>query len=165
MNWEELWVPNQWDECVATDVAGVAQGIESYLGRRGVELGVARRQVARAIVEYIWRRQSRRAVDLRGPKTGGRRPEGWEERHEEIWCQWLEQRLTPESFEIEVMWPVFGDDRRTWEVRCDGWREELLAFLPAWTLRSWEKFEEINPLPMDEWGGSGVDDDAGSADG
>lgn len=165
MNWDELWVPNQWGECVATDVAGVAHCIESYLGRRDIELGVSRRQIARTIVEYVWRRQRRLALQLRGPQSGSRRPEGWDIRHEEIWRQWLEQRLTPESFEEEVLLPVFGVDQRTWEASCDGWREELLAFLPAWTLRSWDKFEEINPMPMDEWGGSGVDDDAGSADG
>lgn len=162
MHWEQLWETNQWGECVATDVAGVAHGIESYLGRRGLELGVTRQQIARTIVEYVWRRQSQHAAALLGPKNRGRRPEGWEERHEEIWCQWLEQRLTPESFEIEVMRPVFGDDVQTWEKRCHGWREEIFAFLPAWTLRSWEKFEEINPIPLDEWG---ADDDAGSADG
>jgi hypothetical protein len=163
MDWEALWEPNQWGECVATDCAGIAHGVESYLGRRGIELGVSRTQVARAIVEYVWRRLGgRRAAELRGPRTGGRRPEGWEAQHEDIWCQWLGERLTPEGFEIEVMLPVFGTDRRTWESRCDGWRDELFAFLPAWTLRSWDKFDEINPIALDEWA---ADDDAGSADG
>jgi hypothetical protein len=165
LNWDDMWEENRWGECVATDVAGVVSGIATYLERRGFELGVPQRQIFRTLMEWIWRRQRRRMSDLRGPRTRAGCPAGWMAQHEDIWCQWIENRLTTESFEAEVLEPVFGTDVRTWEAACDGWRGELFFFLPYWVGRSFEKLEEISPgSAPDDALPAAPDDDAGSAD-
>jgi hypothetical protein len=165
--WDELWTENRWGECVATDVAGIVSGIVSYLERRGFDRGVPNQQIARTIIEWIWRRQTRRANQMRGPRTRAAWPAGWTAQHEDTWCEWIEIRLTPESFEAEVLMPVFGTDTRTWETVCGGWREELFYFLPSWVERSFDRLEEISPgsaPPDDSRSATGADDDAGSAD-
>ena len=165
LRWNDLWVENQWGECVATDVEGLASSIRIYLERRGLELGISERQIAQTIIEWIWRRQIHTFYQLHGPRTRSAWPSGWDVSHEDVWSQWIEKHLTPESIEDEILYPVFGSDVRSWEGRCDGWRNELYYFLPFWIERSFERLDEmIRGNVQDDTQSASADDEPASAD-
>jgi transposase len=48
-----------------------------------------------------------------------------------------------------VLDPVFGNDVRLWEAGIEGWREELIQFLPFWIQRSRDIVETFDATPLD----------------
>lgn len=84
-------------------------------------------------------------------------PEDWTGEKEMIWRQWIAHVCDLTEWENEVIEPVFGTESRFWEsVSGTGWRQEILEFLPWWSLRTAEQFAEIDPTPYPEIGEGSV---------
>jgi len=82
------------------------------------------------------------------PQNPSSRPAGWTEKEEEIWIDWINYHCTLDDWSAEVMEPVFGSNVRMWEAQMDGWREELLQFLPWWIRRSAIIVAAFDPTPL-----------------
>ena len=150
MDWEELFESYGWDDRSASDDALLlAERIERFVRRQKVELTLPPARLARQILEYVWMRQGLSAYEVafaRKPVL----PAGWTAAHERQWIDWIWHVFDLEDWRQTVMAPVFGTDVRSWEVRVDGWREEVFGFLPTWIARSMKRFEEIDVTPLPE---------------
>ena len=96
---------------------------------------------------YLHLRQNTSRLNISYPRMSVFKPNGWTERHEELWNDWIHYTFSEDSWHNEVMYPVFGRDVREWELYMDGWREELFEFLPWWMRRSVNIVEEYDPTP------------------
>ena len=74
-------------------------------------------------------------------------PLDWTEYEERLWRDWIEQNFPYESWEDEVLYPLFGTSSEPWEESVPGWRDELHQFLWTWIRRSSEIVRIFDPMP------------------
>ena len=142
-----MFAVNRYGECIADDVEHIVKEFETYVRRRGLFLELPPSEVASQMMNYIQLRHSMHPLHISNPRNRPSMPEDWSEYDEELWLDYLDQRFTIESWQCEVMYPVFGSELHLWEEPCDGWRDELLDFLPWWISRSRKIIEELYPNP------------------
>jgi len=128
--------PNKYGEYAAEDVSAIVESFARYIRRHGVVPELEPRRMAGQIMRYIQLRKKAHFLDIAGPMFVPSAPEGWSEYDEEVWQEWIDYTFTLDSWVTEVMNPIFGSDSRLWEATIEGWREELLQFLPWWIKRS-----------------------------
>ena len=150
MKWQELFDVNRYGECIADDVEDIVERIEAYIHRRNGCLELKRNTLIMQILQYIQLRHTRGALAISTPQTIPSVPEGWSDYDEEIWQDWLHHTHSIEGWRSEVMHAVFGYNVHLWELRCEGWRDELFDFLPWWISRSLKVVEEFDPNPPEE---------------
>ena len=150
MKWRELFDVNRYGECIADDVEDVVERIESYILRRNGYLELAHGDLVGQVLQYIQLRQTMHPLDISNPQTIPSLPAGWSEYDEEIWRDWLHHTHSIEGWRSEVMYAVFGSHVHLWELKCEGWRDELFDFLPWWVSRSLKVVEEFDPNQCEE---------------
>ena len=116
----------------------ITEQIAGFLNRRKLELGIPQERVAKQIFEYMELRYRGHPTTIMGPKTESAKPEGWTDHHETVWQDWFSNEVHLNDWLREVFRPVFGMNTSAcaWDYSCDGWRGELLLFLPAWAART-----------------------------
>lgn len=151
MDWSELFEPYRWDDSsAAEDMTMLTEQIARFVGRQRLTLELTPNRLVRQLLQYVWWRQRAGALDLSAPRHSRTMPTGWTATHERVWTDWIWHIFDQEDWRQYVIAPVFGTDVRSWEVKCDGWREEIFSFLPLWIARSMTRFEEIDPTPLPE---------------
>lgn len=115
----------------------VAEQIEGFLARRKLHPELSRDKLAKQILQYMDLRRRCYAVEIAGPKRPVSIPEGWDEQAEQVWVDWFSNEVHLSDWVREVFRPVFGTEECVWDCVCNGWREELFAFLPWWAQRSY----------------------------
>lgn len=149
MDWSELFEPYGWDDCAAADdIMLLAEQIHSWAASHRVSLELTPVRLARHILKYVWLRQRASMYEISGPRSSRSTPAGWTSMHERIWVDWIWHAFEQDGWNRAVIDPVFGTDVRSWEVQCEGWRDEVFNFLPTWIARSMARFEEIDPTPL-----------------
>jgi len=136
-------------ESMEGDVFETVSYIEAHLKRRGVTLEMSPRRLTAHILQYIRLRQHASFYDISTPLTEPINPVSWTAHHERVWCDWINYNCDLDSWTKEVMQPMFGTDVRFWEAACQGWREEIHAFLPWWIRRSMAIVEQFDPTSED----------------
>jgi hypothetical protein len=137
---------------VRMDAMELAERIESLVtGYLGISMSVSRRTLATTIRRYVEARQWAGPYNVRvvGP-ADVYFPDDWSAHDEEVWQWWLSDKVTTEQWEEYVTGPVFGTDIRVWETMGAEWRQELLAFLTHWVVRSEAIVSRVDPLPRPE---------------
>ena len=129
------------------DIAALVVQIEQYITRRGATLSVSKQKLYAQIRCYLHLRQTMSRLDISYPRMAVFKPTGWTGRHEALWDDWIHYTFSDDNWYAEVVYPVFGRDVRDWELYMDGWREELLEFLPWWIRRSVDIVEDYDPTP------------------
>lgn len=143
-----LVTQNQYGECALDDMEALVDRIEIFARRRGVSLELDRRRLVRQLLQYVsLRQQTMSCVQISNPHFDPSEPEGWTDHDEDIWNDWIQHTCSLENWHTEVLQPVFGSDIRLWEVNCDGWRSELMHFLPWWLQRSTPIVRKFDPFP------------------
>lgn len=145
MNWD-----NQYGENAVADVEDLVFLFEKYLERRGAALGVPPKRLVAHILQYIHLRQNSSVYDISAPRTNPVKPVGWTDEDETIWGDWILNHCTVESWELEVLDPIFRSDMRIYEAVCEGWRLELTQFFPWWIQRSFAIIDKFNPTQLEE---------------
>ena len=102
------------------------------------------------ILHYITLRRRAQPFAISNPLFDPSAPEGWGNYEEDVWREWIDYTFTLESWNDEVMTPIFGSDVRLWEANIEGWREELLQFLPWWIKRSAATVAKFDPAQLPE---------------
>jgi hypothetical protein len=146
MNWEQLVGTNNGENAVA-DIQDLVYLFIQYLDRRGATLAIKPARLVKQILKYILLRQKCSIYDISAPQSHA--PNGWSLEDEEIWNDWIVDQCCLESWEDEVVTPIFGGDMRLYEVRCEGWRLELVHFFPWWIQRSFAIVDKYNPSQME----------------
>ena len=152
MKWSELFNVNRYGECIADDVENVVERIEAYIHRRNGYLELNHADLVGQVLQYIQMRQKMGPLEISNPQSVPSVPEGWSDYDEEILLDWLHQTHSIVGWRSEVMYAVFGSHVHLWELRCQGWRDELFDFLPWWISRSLKVVEEFDPHPPEEVG-------------
>jgi len=129
-------------------IAKVVDMIENYLAVRGVGLELKPGQLAYQILSYIDLRMTTSTHDISDPPTKPWTPPKWTAHHESVWRDWIYYNCSLESWQRDVMGPVFGTDLHTWEP--EGWRDEVIHYLPWWIRRSMSVVERFDPTPIDD---------------
>lgn len=116
----------------------IAEQIAGFLKRRKLELGLSQERVAKQILEYMELRYRGHPTTIMGPKTESPKPSAWTDHDEAVWQDWFSNEVHLNDWLREVFRPVFGMNTSAcaWDYSCDGWRGELLLFLPAWAART-----------------------------
>jgi len=116
----------------------LAEQIEGFLRRRKIYLDLSRDQLATQILQYMTVRRKAHPMEILGPKRRVSKPDGWNDHAEQVWQDWFSNEVQLSDWLREVFRPVFGLNTAGcgWDGSCDGWREELLLFLPSWAQRS-----------------------------
>jgi len=140
---------NRYGECVADDVAKIVQHMEQYARIRGASLGLNKRRLGLHILKYISLRQETTCHNISAPLMEPYKPEGWAAREEGLWLDWVHYTFSLDSWHDEVMNSVFGTDVRFWESRIEGWRSEIMEFLPWWLSRSIDIVDAFDPTSVD----------------
>ena len=141
---------NTYGECAVDDIDYLVWLFQGYLHKRGAELGLDPAHLATHILKYIYLRQKSSVYDISAPRTNPVKPTGWSAKDEEIWCDWISNHCTLDSWRTEVLAPIFGTDVRLWEARCQGWRDELTLFFPWWIQRSLDIVRKYDPTQLEE---------------
>jgi hypothetical protein len=149
MTEEDLWTPNRHDEVVTDDLWTLCELIESYVTRRGGTMDVKSRRLMRLLTGYILLAQK---GDLMGIVLRRRPyvPFGWNAHAERLWRDWIAYTYDLESWEREVITPLFGSDVRFWEARLGAWRTDLFGFLGQLIQRNMDVVTEFDPRSEEE---------------
>ena len=140
---------NRWGELPAADCYAVAAAIRNFVESRRLQLDLDIDGLASSIIGYIQLRHRFPAHQISNPQRRKRTcPEGWTAQKDRIWMEWLLHYFSLNEWQTEVMYEVFGTEQSVWESHCNGWREELYAFLPWWIRRDDYIFERIDPTPL-----------------
>ena len=76
---------------------------------------------------------------------------GWEVPDERLLRDWIQNAVSEETWNHEVMYPVFGSHNvRLWEIPIEGWRSMLRIYLDQWIVRTPALLEEIQPFIEEE---------------
>jgi hypothetical protein len=142
---DALLTPNKYGECAAADVQDLVFLFQEYVERRGANLAVEPQRLVTHILKYISLRQKYSRFDISAPLTKPVVPVGWTSEDETIWTDWLWHTCDVDSWENEVLEPIFGTDIRLWEATCEGWRLELMTCFPWWIQRSFDIIDKFNP--------------------
>ena len=129
------------------DLFVLVQIIDKYVQRRGAHLDTQPPRIVSQILKYIQLRERHMWWEIEGPHCNVTYPPDWTEEREELWNDWFARQFSLESWEDEVMGPMFGTQVQPWEV--DGWRQEIYAFLPNWIQRSISLLTAIDPTQTD----------------
>jgi len=141
--WASLLKTNEYDECAASDIEELVFYMSGLLEQKGLQFEVDAHKMVRKILTYVMLRHSRGRLELMSVPSGSRSvPKEWTEDYEAMWIEYIDAEISPEEWQEKVLEPVFGTDIRIWEAACDGWRMDLLAFMPWWIKRSIEPIAE-----------------------
>lgn len=123
------------------DLFAVAHAIEAYADRRGCVLSKATRKVYKDLVTYVLARR-KMSTDMieYSRKTRANPEKGY----------WIAYHCDMDSWEREVMRPVFGSVMRIWEIPCPDWRKEIFAFLEMWITVPEDVMKEFDMTSEDE---------------
>jgi hypothetical protein len=103
-------------------------------------------RMTRRICNYIRACQDYGAYNVITPAYSTDYPEEWTAADEVLWRSWVHGMFLPWEWDEEVMAPVFGTDKRSWEPV--GWREGLFEVaLRGWLTRSLDIVERYDPSP------------------
>lgn len=98
------------------------------------------------ILEYVDLRRVHTAMDL-VPKAHVHYPEGWTDRDEQIWIEWLNDRFSVDVWQKNVIYRALGSHMPFW----DDWiSDELHGFLPWWIQRSTAIVDDYDMTPLEE---------------
>lgn len=148
-HWRNAFEVTCYGEIPAADIYAVATRIVEFIEAEDLTVDVDRDQVASAIIGYLQKRESATAMNIMvKPRKHATVPEGWTPADEQIWREWIAHYFTLDEWQRKVMYPVFGTNQRIWEEQCDGWREEIYAFLHLWIQRSWDVMESADPRQL-----------------
>lgn len=151
-HWSNPYTATCYGEVPADDIYAVAGQIVEFIEGEGLSLDsdVCLDGIGSAIVGYIAKRSA--GAQALGIKVRPRRrahiPEGWAPEDEQVWREWIGHQFTLDDWQRKVMYPVFGTNRRIWEEQCDGWRDEIFAFLHLWIQRRWDIMETVDPRQL-----------------
>lgn len=146
---EQMWETDGYGECPAADVAEMCDRIVPFLKRRQFQLSLPAQKLHRSILEYVWLRYTAQPQNISYPKRKQEAPRGWNVDKERIWRQHIHHVCGLESWDREVIQPVFGTDERLWESAIGTeWRFEIMEFLPWWIYRDLDLFEDVDPTPL-----------------
>jgi hypothetical protein len=129
------------------DLFVLVQIIDKYVRRRKAILDIPAPKMVTQILKYIQMRERLMWWEIDGPYSTVTYPAGWTPDHEELWADWFEREFSLDSWEDEVMDPMFGTRVQPWEI--DGWRQEIYTFLPTWIQRSISLLAPIDPNQND----------------
>lgn len=142
---EELLQYNRYGECAAEDVRAIVSLIHTYVKQRGARLALEQRALVRQILSFLTLRQRCSIYEVSDPPNECQIPVGWAAEDEQIWQDWIYMKCSAESWLTEVMEPALGTIPRLWEGGCEGWRSELVHFLPWWIQRSIAIVTQFDP--------------------
>lgn len=131
----------------------IVHQITIFLERRKLVLAFPPERIAKQICQYIDIR--RKGSPLSISQLNCKPPENWTDHHETVWQDWFANEVSLKDWLHEVFNPVFGTEQCSWDYICDGWRSELLTFLPTWASRSFTIVAAYDATPYD----SDVEDD------
>lgn len=136
---------NQYDECAAEDVRAIVSRIQTCVEQRGAKLALDSKALTRQILTFLTLRQRCSVYEISDPPNKRYIPEGWTTADERLWQDWIHTMFPVEHWLAEVMDPIFGSDMRLWEAPCEGWRSELVHYLPWWIQRSITIVTDFDP--------------------
>jgi hypothetical protein len=116
-----------------------------YVEKRGATLALNPHILVNQILSFIELRQSASVYEISNPGFEPIRPDGWTLKDESLWISWVYSTCPMDSWIPEIMDPVFGSDIRLWESTCEGWRSELVHYLPWWIQRSVSIVRKFDP--------------------
>ena len=131
------------------DIVEIVAGMDRYVRRRGTTLGLEPRRLCRQIIQYVDMRHHMGSYDISYPQFKPYKPAGWTSREEGLWRDWIQYTFSLDSWQEEVIGPVFGTDVRSWEPPREGWRAEIMEFLPWWIARSLTIVDAFDPSSID----------------
>jgi hypothetical protein len=140
-------------EYPADDIYAVAGQIVDLIKKEGLIADADVTKIGSAIMGYVDRRSTVPAHKMGVPRRARMYiPDRWTAADEQIWREWIGHHFTLEDWHRKVMYPVFGTNQQIWEQECDGWRDEIFAFLPWWIQRDWSVMDTVDPrqLPSHE---------------
>jgi hypothetical protein len=146
---EELLQYNRYGECAAEDVRAIVQRIQALVKRRGAVLALQPTMLVHQILSFLSLRQRCSIYDISDPPNECQIPTEWTAAEERLWNDWIYTMFPVESWLAEVMDPVLGTIPRLWEGGCEGWRTELVHFLPWWIQRSVAIVTKFDPTFME----------------
>lgn len=152
-HWSNAFETTCYNEIPAADIYAVATLIVEFIEAENLIVDADRDQIASAIIGYLWKRERVAPMNIVAkPRKRATIPDGWLPADEQIWREWIAHYFTLENWQRKVMYPIFGNNRRIWEEQCDGWRDEIYAFLHLWILRSWDVMDiaDSRQLPSAE---------------
>ena len=115
------------------DLFDVATLIQRYVVKRGGFLSMSSSDLRRELNSYVKLRLSVGRFMLERVRPI-RIPTGWTDHSERVWLDWISLTCDLESWDKEVIQPIFGTDVREWE-RDTEWRQEIFAYLDEWIQR------------------------------
>jgi len=134
---------------MSTVAEQVAEHIEGFLKRRKLYIDMPREHLASQIQQYMDLRRRGHPTTIVGPKRVVSKPDGWDDHAEQVWQDWFSNEVRLSDWLREVFRPVFGTNPCSWDYLCDGWREELLLFLPWWAQRTYAIVGAYDATPYD----------------
>lgn len=142
---EELLQYNRYGECAAEDVRAIVARIQTFVKRRGARLAMQPSMLVCQILSFLSLRQRCSIYEISEPPNECQIPVGWTTAEERLWNDWITMKCPVESWLVEVMDPVLGTIPRLWEGACEGWRSELVHFLPWWIQRTVAIVNKFDP--------------------
>ena len=152
---EELHRLVKEEEGFEEDVLQIALGIRAVI-RQSTMSGVAKpvplAVIQRDLMEMIVLMRLKGIYTVfRQRKPHSPLPPGWEAPNERLLRDWIQNAVTEETWNNEVMYMVFGSQNvRLWEAPINGWRSMLRIYLDQWVVRTPELLEEIQPFIEEE---------------
>ena len=138
------------EERFEEDVLQIALGIRSVI-RQSTMSGVAQpvplATIQRDLMELIVMMRLKGIYAIFCPL----RSPGWEVPDERLLRDWIQNAVSEETWNHDVMYSVFGSHNvRLWEIPIEGWRSMLRIYLDQWVIRTPELLEEIQPFIEEE---------------
>ena len=142
------------EEGFEEDVLQIAIGIRAVI-RKSTMSEVAQpaplATIQRDLMELIVMMRLKGIYTIFCPLRPPTNPPGWEVPDERLLRDWIQNAITEETWNNEVMYVVFGSTNvRLWEIPIEGWRPMLRIYLDQWIVRSPELLEEIQPFIEEE---------------
>jgi hypothetical protein len=148
-HWSNAFEATRYGEVPAEDIYAVAAQIVEFIEAEDLVADVDHNQIASAIIGYLSKRSRTAAMNIVAkPRRRATIPEDWTPADEQVWRVWITHYFTLDDWQRKVMHPVFGTNRRIWEEQCDGWRDEIFAFLHLWIRRSWDVMDVADPRQL-----------------
>jgi len=147
--YQSLFYPNDYGERASTDVLSLVRLLRSWVQQKGADLAVSDEVLARQILKYIAMRRHWTRDQIQGPHMPLIVPPiEWNRDTEQIWEEWIWHTFDWGAWQRRILGVIFQSGVRLWEADCDGWRNEIYDFLPAWIRRDMECFRRIDPRPL-----------------
>lgn len=149
-HWNNAFEVTRYGEIPAADIYAVADRIVEWIDEEDLVADADRDQIGSAIVGYLYQRArlSPSGHIAARPRRRAHVPDGWTPADEQIWREWIAHHFTLDEWQRKVMHSVFGTNRAVWEEQCDGWRDEIFAFLHLWIQRSWDVMDAVDPRQL-----------------